>query len=140
MGTLKSPVSRKIDEKSTQHDLAFCSLSRIELTHSQLSKLFRNKKNHCQISCISAKTPPRQTIMSFRSFLYWLTASSLAALVVQSAEPVATGVTPEWSGAEAGQLLPVPEPGRALLLFAGIMAMAFTYRRAWMNWKSGPKV
>lgn len=33
--------------------------------------------------------------------------------------------------------LPVPEPGRAVLLFAGIMAMAFTYRRVWLNWKRG---
>jgi hypothetical protein len=32
---------------------------------------------------------------------------------------------------------PVPEPSRALLLFAGIMAMAFTYRRAWLSWKRG---
>ncbi|OYW31142.1 MAG: hypothetical protein B7Z47_01925 [Chthoniobacter sp. 12-60-6] len=32
-------------------------------------------------------------------------------------------------------VLPVPEPNRTFLLFAGIMAMAFTYRRAWLNWK-----
>jgi hypothetical protein len=29
----------------------------------------------------------------------------------------------------------VPEPSRAILLFAGIMAMAFTYRHAWLSWK-----
>jgi hypothetical protein len=38
-------------------------------------------------------------------------------------------------GADASNVLPVPEPSRAFLLFAGIMAMAFTYRRAWLGWK-----
>lgn len=38
---------------------------------------------------------------------------------------------------DANTLMPVPEPGRALLLFAGMMAMAFTYRRVWLNWKRG---
>jgi hypothetical protein len=34
-------------------------------------------------------------------------------------------------------ILAVPEPSRALLLFIGVMAMAFTYRQAWLNWKRG---
>ncbi|MBE7498281.1 MAG: PEP-CTERM sorting domain-containing protein [Verrucomicrobiaceae bacterium] len=80
--------------------------------------------------------------MTFRSVLYWLLCTVFAGLVAQSAEPPPTiGPAADWSGPaiQSVHLLPVPEPGRALLLFAGIMAMAFTYRRAWMNWKSGPK-
>jgi hypothetical protein len=41
--------------------------------------------------------------------------------------------------AAASHILPVPEPGRVMMLFAGMMAMAFTYRRAWLNWKTAPK-
>jgi len=38
-------------------------------------------------------------------------------------------------GDVAYQPLPVPEPARAVLLGIGIMAVAFTYRRAWLNMK-----
>lgn len=76
--------------------------------------------------------------MSARLTLYWLACSVFAAMAVQAAEPTmvdpALFVLPQ---AEASLVLPVPEPGRALLLFAGIMAMAFTYRRVWVNWKRG---
>ncbi|MFN7562288.1 MAG: PEP-CTERM sorting domain-containing protein [Prosthecobacter sp.] len=75
--------------------------------------------------------------MSLRSLLYWIICLSFAVFVAQAAEPASA----EWTGAEGLQnkLLPVPEPGRAMLLFAGVMAMAFTYRRAWLNWKTGPQ-
>ena len=74
--------------------------------------------------------------MTLRSFTYWF-ACSVAAFI-------AVGVTEEGMAAmldfnlpEAGTsgVLPVPEPSRAFLLFAGIMAMAFTYRRAWLSWR-----
>ena len=76
--------------------------------------------------------------MTLRSISYWLICSVTAAIAVSAAEPVVTEtVTFALPDSAASNLLPVPEPGRALLLFAGIMAMAFTYRTAWLNWKRG---
>ena len=74
--------------------------------------------------------------MYFRSFSYWLACSIAAAIAVGATEPD-TAVTLDLSlpGTAVSSVLPVPEPGRALLLFAGIMAMAFTYRSAWLSWK-----
>ena len=76
--------------------------------------------------------------MSFRSFSYWFICSIAAVIAVGAAEPDMAS-TLSFSLSEAGNasVLPVPEPSRALLLFAGIMAMAFTYRRAWLSWKRG---
>ena len=80
--------------------------------------------------------------MTKRSIFYWLICTVFAVLVAHSSEPV---VSPDlmnsWQPMDAAtaKLLPVPEPARAMMLFAGIMAMAFTYRRAWMNWKLSPR-
>lgn len=78
--------------------------------------------------------------MMLRSFLYWMICLAFALYVAHAAEPAAADIA-AWNGAQEVQakLLPVPEPGRALLLFAGVMAMAFTYRRAWLNWKIGQR-
>lgn len=75
--------------------------------------------------------------MSLRPLFYWIICFAFAVFVAQAAEPVSA----DWMGAEGLQtkILPVPEPGRAMLLFVGVMAMAFTYRRAWLNWKIGPQ-
>ncbi|MFM2168217.1 MAG: hypothetical protein RIS79_2588 [Verrucomicrobiota bacterium] len=75
--------------------------------------------------------------MPIRPLIYWTLCLAFAVFVARAAEPA----TADWVGAKGLQskLLPVPEPGRAMLLFAGIMAMSFTYRRAWLNWKSGPQ-
>ncbi len=76
--------------------------------------------------------------MSARPTIYWLICSVFAAIAVHAAEPSSGEVAPFLLPAgDASLVLPVPEPGRALLLFAGIMAMAFTYRRVWLNWKRG---
>ena len=75
--------------------------------------------------------------MSFRPVFYWLTCSAFAVMAVGATEPGL--VEPEvfrFSGISTS-VQPVPEPSRALLLFAGIMAMAFTYRKAWLSWKRG---
>lgn len=77
--------------------------------------------------------------MSARPTIYWLACIVLAAMAVQAADPIVvsggTGfVLPQ---ADPNVVVAVPEPGRALLLFAGIMAMAFTYRKVWLNWKRG---
>ena len=79
--------------------------------------------------------------MTGRSILYWLICLAFAVLVARAAEPVAVADSLTWvkADATASHILPVPEPGRAMMLFAGVMAMAFTYRRAWLNWKTAPK-
>ncbi len=76
--------------------------------------------------------------MFIRSFSYWFACSVAAAIAVGATEP--DKITPAditLPGAALSSIAPVPEPGRALLLFAGIMAMAFTYRTAWLSWKRG---
>lgn len=79
--------------------------------------------------------------MTGRSILYWLLCFAFAVLVAPAAEPdaVVEGMTWVKTGATESRILPVPEPGRVMMLFAGVMAMAFTYRRAWLNWKTTPK-
>jgi len=79
--------------------------------------------------------------MSVRSLLYWFICFTFAVYVAQAADPLNPDTMAALSAGKAldSKLLPVPEPGRALLLFAGVMAMAFTYRRAWLNWKIEPK-
>jgi hypothetical protein len=74
--------------------------------------------------------------MSFRSFRYWFACSIIAVVAVSATESgMAAMLDLNLPGADASNVLPVPEPSRAFLLFAGIMAMAFTYRRAWLGWK-----
>ncbi|MFO1485518.1 MAG: PEP-CTERM sorting domain-containing protein [Verrucomicrobiaceae bacterium] len=73
--------------------------------------------------------------MSVRSFAYWFLCSAFAVIAVGAAEPGVVDTATFMLPADASAIHAVPEPGRAFLLFAGIMAMAFTYRRAWLNWK-----
>ena len=74
--------------------------------------------------------------MSFRSFRYWFACCIIAVMVVGATESgMAAMLDLKLPGVDASSVLPVPEPSRAFLLFAGIMAMAFTYRRAWLSWK-----
>lgn len=76
--------------------------------------------------------------VTFRSLTYWFVCCTLAVIAVGAAEPsVVESATWELSNADLSTVHAVPEPGRALLLFVGIMAMAFTYRKAWLNWKRG---
>ncbi|WP_395737833.1 hypothetical protein [Prosthecobacter sp.] len=74
--------------------------------------------------------------MFLRSFSYWLVCSVAAVIAVGAAEPsmhTATALTMGEAG--LGSVVAVPESGREFLLFVGIMAMAFTYRCAWLSWK-----
>jgi len=58
-------------------------------------------------------------------------------MAVGAAEPGMADTATFTLPSDASAIHVVPEPGRAMLLFAGIMAMAFTYRRAWLSWKRG---
>jgi len=76
--------------------------------------------------------------MFIRSFSYWFACSVAAAIAVGATEPDKLAPTDlTLPGAALSSIAPIPEPSRALLLFAGIMAMAFTYRTAWLSWKRG---
>lgn len=76
--------------------------------------------------------------MTFRSISYWFASSLAAAFAATAGEPVTDAVAPFSLPSDAAMsILTVPEPSRALLLFIGVMAMAFTYRQAWLNWKRG---
>jgi hypothetical protein len=75
--------------------------------------------------------------MSFRPVFYWLTCSAFAVMAVGATEPGLVEADAFRFSGDFSSVQPVPEPSRALLLFAGIMAMAFTYRRAWLSWKRG---
>ncbi len=74
--------------------------------------------------------------MPFHSFRYWFACSIISFVAVGATEPgMAAMLDLNLPGANASGVLQVPEPSRAFLLFAGIMAMAFTYRRAWLSWR-----
>ena len=105
-------------------------------TENEPIESFLVQKKSCRSRGLSGKGSFNP--MSFRSFSYWFICSIAAVIAVGAAEPDMAS-TLSFSLSEAGNasVLPVPEPSRALLLFAGIMAMAFTYRRAWLSWKRG---
>lgn len=74
----------------------------------------------------------------FRSVSYWTAALSVAVLAAQAVgNPKAVGDAAEWMAPSEGliHVMPVPEPARAAFLGIGIVAVAFTYRRAWLNMK-----
>jgi hypothetical protein len=68
-----------------------------------------------------------------RPTLYWLTSSAVAVISMRAVavpsdeEAVLAAVHPLMTP------LAVSESARAVLLGIGIMAVAFTYRRAWLN-------
>lgn len=72
-----------------------------------------------------------------RSVLYWLTSTIVAVLCIKAAattdfdESVLTATVP------AHLVTTSPDPLRAILLGVGIMAVAYTYRRVWLNFTSG---
>lgn len=70
-----------------------------------------------------------------RAFFYWFTVTALAVLAVgasaQDHSHFAEGTL--WNPEANAAVQAVPEPSRAVLLGVGIIAMAFTYRRAWLN-------
>ena len=71
-----------------------------------------------------------------RTLIYWLTSTVVAVLAAGASElGVEEGSETLWTAPQAVEVMAVPEPSRAFLLGVGIMAIAFTYRQAWMNWK-----
>lgn len=86
--------------------------------------------------------------MNFRLIFYWivcvtvavtssgyLVGSALGADEIPGQFPVVGPPTPAIF-----PLAGVSEIGRAALLFIGILAVAYTYQRAWMNFRSSPSI
>lgn len=73
--------------------------------------------------------------MTVHSVCYWLICTAAATLAAEPDMAATLSFAPHRDATAMIQM--VPEPSRALFLFAGVMAMAFTYRRAWLNWKRG---
>jgi hypothetical protein len=67
-----------------------------------------------------------------RSVLYWFISTTVAVLCMNA---VATPNTdPDMqSSMDAISGYPAPDPIRAIMLGVGILAMAYTYQRAWIN-------
>lgn len=70
---------------------------------------------------------------NMRSILYWLTTSAIAVLSMQAA----AGTSDSEATLAMGQMMVDPsgvsEVSRTILLGIGIMAVAYTYRCAWLN-------
>ena len=78
--------------------------------------------------------------MKIRSLIYWTVSLVIAAyaangISASAPEVEATVVPPAIS---VSSLLAIPDAARSFLLFIGIIAVAFTYHRAWVNVRSGP--
>ena len=66
-----------------------------------------------------------------RALTYWLASIFVAALASRAAERGDRLLT----GDPMSSLLAVPDSARSILLGIGILAMAYTYRQAWLNWR-----
>lgn len=76
--------------------------------------------------------------MNLRSITYWLVCCTLAFVATHVVPAQSFGSELAAAPASIQQLLPVQDPRRTVPLFLGVLAMAFTYRRAWLNWKNIP--
>lgn len=70
-----------------------------------------------------------------RPLLFWLITTVIAVLAARGADEAPHAGDLLWAPDAEVHLLHVPEPSRAFLLGVGIMAIAFTYRQAWLNLK-----
>jgi hypothetical protein len=67
-----------------------------------------------------------------RSTIYWLISSSIAVISMRALAETQSSEVAVF--ATAGfETQPVPENIRAIILGLGIMAVAYTYRRTWLN-------
>ena len=68
-----------------------------------------------------------------RALTYWLASIFVAVLASRAAERGDSLVA--LAGETAEPLLAVPDSGRSVLLGVGVLAMAYTYRQAWLGWR-----
>lgn len=69
-----------------------------------------------------------------RSIIYWLTSSSIAVLSMRALAETESGDGQMLASAGI-EVQALPENVRAIILGIGIMAIAYTYHRAWLNLK-----
>ena len=85
--------------------------------------------------------------MNIRVLFYWLVCTILAVTAsgYLAGRAHASDVTtldagaPNLQAAIPFQIEGIPELGRAVLLFIGIFAVAYTYQQAWINFRSSPE-
>ncbi len=70
-----------------------------------------------------------------RSTLYWLVSSAVALLSMSKAAETPFESSVVALADPTLHALSVSESSKAVLLGIGIMALAYTYRRAWLNYK-----
>ena len=68
-----------------------------------------------------------------RSTLYWLISSSVAALSMHATAETHHSEMPLAFTDALTHSAAVPEIARSILLGIGILAVAYTYRQAWLN-------
>jgi hypothetical protein len=84
--------------------------------------------------------------MNLPVLFYWLVCTTVAVSAsgymagrAQAVEVIQTDLeAPKWQAAIPLQIEGIPELGRAILLFFGIFAVAYTYQQAWINFRSTP--
>ena len=89
---------------------------------------------------------PNTLFMNFRLMFYWLVCTTVAVSAsgymvgrAEATEVLQSGLeAPILQAAIPFQIEGVPELGRAILLFFGIFAVAYTYQQAWVNFRSAP--
>lgn len=78
--------------------------------------------------------------MKIRALIYWVVTFVVAAYAAEglsaSAPEVEASLMP--ASHSISSILAVPDAARSALLFIGIVAVAYTYQRAWANFRSGP--
>ena len=80
--------------------------------------------------------------MNLRSVIYWaiclVFATCAANYGMASGAEVQATVVP--ASLSITKIVAVPESARSVLLFIGILGVAFTYQRAWINFRGKPTV
>lgn len=73
--------------------------------------------------------------MRIKAIIFW-TVSTLLAFVASDAADATTDAAALSASAEPLGAMAVAASFRSALLMAGILAVAYTYRRAWLNFRS----
>lgn len=70
-----------------------------------------------------------------RSIIYWAISSSVAVLSMRALAQTQPDDVSMTLSAVGNHSAAIPENVRAIVLGAGIMALAYTYRRTWLNFR-----
>ncbi len=68
-----------------------------------------------------------------RALIYWSLSSAVAVAAARASAETHEMIGFAYGSGQIAPGLPVTETARSVLLAVGIMAVAFTYRRAWLN-------